>query len=499
MKKILTIILDGFGISDSDNGNAIKDASLKNFEDFFNGYPHALLEASGPAVGLQEGEFGNSEVGHTLIGAGRYLKQNAELVTDFLEEEYKENESFNKIIENKEKTFHLVGLCSDGRVHADVNHFLKLYDILVETGVTKINFHLITDGRDTAPTDAIRFIELVQEKINEKNIGKIATVCGRYYAMDRDDNVERTKSYYNLLVNGIGVGETNLVHGIKTNYAKGITDEFIKPIITDINATIKDGDIVFWMNYRNDRAKQIVGALSNNKYDLFPTKTFENLQVCSFMPVDKKCKNIYFFVKKEIKNPLGLYFADLNLTQARIAESEKYAHVTYFFDGGYEGKVEGCTKHEVSSPNVSTYDMLPEMSSVSVTKKVVKAMEDDVDFILVNYANPDMVGHTGNIDATIKGCMAVDICLGKLLEIADDHFYKVILLSDHGNADKMLEDDGTVCKTHSMSKVPFIIRDNNIELESEGTIINVAPTILDYMDIALPQEMQETESLLINK
>ncbi len=499
MKKILTIIFDGFGMSDEVVGNAIKEANLKNFDAFYNEYPHTLLEASGPAVGLKENEFGNSEIGHTLIGAGRELKQNNQLITDFLNEGYKESEAYTKLLSERDKTFHIMGLCSDGMVHSDVLHFLKLYDLLVESGITKIYFHLITDGRDTLEKEAIKFINLVQNKIDEKNVGKIATVCGRYYAMDRDENFDRTKSYYNLVVNGIGVGALNVTKAIESSYNKGVTDEFLKPIITDGEATIKNGDVLIWMNYRVDRAKQIMGAFTTSKFSGFPINEFDDLSVYSFMEIDKKSKNNVFFQKEEIKNPLGLYLADLNLTQARISESEKIAHVSYFFDGGYNGKIEGCTRIEVPSPDVATYDLVPEMNAVVVTKKVIKAMQDDVDFILVNFANPDMVGHTGNLEATVKACMAVDVCLGKLLEVADENFYKVFLMADHGNADKMIELDGSPCKTHSMAKVPFVIRDKNVELiEEGGSLVNVAPTILKYMDIALPKEMQDTETLFKN-
>lgn len=496
MKKILTIILDGFGISDDIVGNAVYQADLKNFKSLYNEYPHSLLEASGEAAGLKEGEFGNSEVGHTLIGAGRMVKQNQTLVTDFLNTEILENENFKELVNNKDKTFHLMGICSDGLVHGNIEHFIKMYDLLVETGVTKINFHLITDGRDTKEKEALKFIELIQNKIREKNIGVIASICGRYYAMDRDKNYERTKTYYNLIVKGIGINTSDITKTINNSYENDITDEFLKPIITDTDLRIKEDDIVIWMNYRNDRAKQILDALTNVKFDKFINKKMPELKLFTFMPIDSKIKTINFFEKPEIKNSLGIYLADLNLSQARISETEKIAHVTYFFDGGYSGKIENCNKIEIESPKLASYDLKPEMSAVEVTKKVIKTIKDDTDFILVNFANPDMVGHTGNMEATIKACLSVDICLGKILEIADENFYKVIILADHGNADKMLELDGTACKTHSLAKVPFIIRDKNIELNSSGSLINVAPTILDYMDIAKPKEMAETESLI---
>lgn len=497
MKKILTIILDGFGISEDVVGNAINKAGLKNFESFYNNNPHTLLEASGEKVGLDVNEFGNSEVGHTLIGAGRYIKQKRELVNDFLDKDYKENYKFNNIVEDINKTYHIVGLCSDGKVHADVEHFLKLYDILVEKGITNINFHLITDGRDTGACDAIKYIQMIEERIKEKNIGKIATICGRYYAMDRDDNIDRTSLYYNLLTQGIGVGIPSALSAIEACYKKGMTDEFIKPMITDVTTTIKDGDVIFWMNYRNDRAKQIIESFTNIAYNKFPIIVMQNLKVCSFMNVDLRLKTTSFIEKEEIKNPLGLYLSKLNLTQTRIAESEKFAHVTYFFDGGYNDEIKGCKKIEVASPNVATYDMQPEMSAVEVTKKVIENLQEDIDFILVNFANPDMVGHTGDLNATMKACSAVDICLGKIFEVAEENFYKIILLADHGNADRMIEPNGDICKTHTMAKVPFVINDPSIEMIKDGgTLINVAPTILKYMDIAIPLEMEETEILI---
>lgn len=496
MKKVLTIIIDGFGIRNKEYGNAVKHAKMQNFENMFNEYPHALLEASGVYAGLPEGQFGNSEVGHTLIGAGRLVKQNEVLVTDFLKEEYKNNELFQNLLEKKDKDFHLMGLCSDGNVHASINHFLSLFDILVEAGIKKIHFHLISDGRDTGVMECGKYIDMLENAINEKKCGNIASVCGRYFAMDRDENYDRTELYYNLVTKGIGTTFTEPIKLLASSYEKKITDEFIRPNIFDNDSKIKNGDVLIWMNYRADRAKQILNAIMSNSFNKFDTIDLKELEVYSFISVDKRIKTINFIEKEEIKNPLGMYLADLGFTQARIAESEKYPHVTYFFDCGFNGKLESCTKYEVSSPNVDTYDQQPEMSAINVTKKVVKAMENDTDFILVNFANPDMVGHTGDMDATIKACMAVDICLGKILEVADDNFYKVILLSDHGNADLMLDDSGDICTTHTVSKVPFIIRDKNVELLSEGSLINVAPTILNYMEIAVPKEMSDTESLL---
>lgn len=497
MKKIVTVIIDGFGLSDNDRGNAVKNANMQNFQKLVNEYSMSKLDSSGVAVGLNEGEVGNSEVGHTLIGAGRLIKQNGMVVSDFLENGYLNNYEFGEMLKDKTKTFHIMGLCSDGKVHSSIDNFERLYDILIANGITKIYFHLITDGRDTEEAVAYKYIESIQNKINNTNIGKIATICGRYYAMDRDEDYDKTKLYYNLIVKGIGIGSDNLQKTLNNFYKTGITDEFIKPIITDINGVIKDNDVIIWMNYRADRAKQILASFTNPKFDEFQIKHFPNLEVYSFLNIDKKIKTINFIYKDEITNPLGLYLSDLGLSQARIAESEKFKYVTYFFDGGYTGKIENCVKNEIPSPEVESYDLKPDMNAVQVTKKVIKAIENDTDFILVDFANPDMVGHTGNFEATTKACMAVDLCLGKILEVAEDNFYTVIVLSNHGNAEKMLDDDGTVCKNHTNSLVPFIIVDKSIKLQENGSLINVAPTILDYMDISLPNEMKETPSLIV--
>ena len=498
MKKILTIIFDGFGIRDEEKGNAVKAANMQNFDNLWKNYPHALLDASEEAVGLNVGQPGNSEVGHMTIGAGRILKQPEILVNEFLENPDLEDKNVSKLLSLKDKDIHIMGLCSDGNIHAGVDDFINMYKFLVNNGFTKIHFHIITDGRDTKVNEAFKYIKMVQDEITKNNnVGEIASVCGRYYAMDRDENWARTKVYYDLVVNGVGVNALDVQKSINNSYEKNITDEFIKPIKTS-NSLVKNGDVLIWMNYRADRSKQILSTLVNfDTFDAFLVKDMSDLTVFSFFEIDKKIKTNTLVKKIEIKHPLGLYLSELDFTQARIAESEKYAHVTYFFDGGYDGKIEKCDKFHIASPAVATYDLKPEMSCVEVTKKVISAMNSDYDFILVNFANPDMVGHTGNMEAATKACMAIDLCLGKILERADDNFYKVILLADHGNADTMINSDGSICTTHTTSKVPFIIVDNKIKLKESGSLVNVAPTILDYMDIAIPEEMKETDSLLI--
>lgn len=499
MKKILTIILDGFGLRDEEKGNAVKEANMNNFNELWRKYPHTKLMASEEAVGLNKGQAGNSEVGHMTIGAGRLLKQNEILVNEFLENPDLENTNVKKLLELKEKDVHIMGLCSDGNIHAGVDDFLAMFNFLVDNDFKKIHFHLITDGRDTGIHDAYKYIDMIKKAIVKRKVGDIATVCGRYYAMDRDENWDRTKMYYDLVTKGVGKASINVEKSINLSYENNVTDEFIKPIVCS-KSMIKNGDALIWMNYRADRSKQIISTFVNSdSFDKFSVNNMKDLTVFSFLPIDKKIKTITLIEPQDIKNPLGLYLSELDFTQARIAESEKYAHVTYFFDGGYEGKIEKCDKFHIPSPEVATYDLKPEMSCVEVTKKVVAAMNADYDFILVNFANPDMVGHTGDFDAATKACMAVDICLGKIIEKAEDNFYKVIILADHGNADTMINPDGTPCTTHTTELVPFIICDNKIKLKDGGSLVNVAPTILDYMDIAIPKEMENTESLLIEE
>ena len=499
MKKILTIILDGFGYREEEEGNAIKAARMKNFESIWNNYPHTTIYASEEPIGLRKGQFGNSEIGHSTIGAGRIVKQNETLVDEFLENA-DDNLTFQMLIDytrsNPDKSVHLMGLCSDGLVHSDMEHFIKLYNRLVDNGVRNIYFHLITDGRDTATNSSYTYISKIEEVIKERETGSIATLCGRYYAMDRDKKWDRTKLYYDLITKAKGFKFDTPKEAIDASYNENITDEFIKPIIIDSNGVIKDNDSVIWINYRADRSKQIVSTLTDVNFEEFKTQEYTNLNVYTFFPLDKTIKTKNFLPLNQVENPLGLYLSNLGLSQARVAETEKFAHVTYFFDGSTNGKIEKCDKYLIPSPKVATYDLKPEMSAVEVTKKTINCMQKDYDFILVNFANPDMVGHTGKWNAAVKACITIDICLGKLLEVAEDNFYKIVILADHGNADIMFDENKVPVTTHTLSKVPFIILDNKVKLADNGSLINVAPTILEYMDIAVPKEMADTPSLI---
>lgn len=496
MKKIITVILDGFGYREEEYGNAIKMADTKNFDKLWDTYPHTTLYASEEYVGLNSGEFGNSEVGHMSIGAGRLIKQHGPKMDEFLKNNPLENKNFQEFIEEaKTKTVHIIGLFSDGNVHSNYNHFLKVYEILKENNAKNIHFHLITDGRDTKVNAGLNFVKNLEEKLESDPNADITSVCGRYYAMDRDTNYERTKVYYDLITKGIGIESKTATNGILSLYKKNVTDEFLYPVIINKENTIKDGDIVLWMNYRSDRGKQIIRSLTNPDFKDFPTYKFNDLNVYSFYNIEKDIKSITFLDDIKVTNPLGIYLSNLGLTQTRIAETEKYAHVTYFFDGMYSGKIDKCSQVLVESPDVETYDLKPEMSAAEVTKKAINAMEKDTDFILVNFANPDMVGHTGNLEAAMKAVTMVDICLDRLYEVAKDNFYTIFILADHGNAEIMLDEFNTPVTTHTTSKVPFIITDTSVQLTKSGSLVNVAPTILEYMDIALPEEMQNTPTL----
>lgn len=499
MKKILTIILDGFGLKEDEYGNAIKKANMVNFNKFYNENPHTLLHASGQYVGLNDGQFGNSEIGHMTIGAGRLIKSREVLVDEFLENiNNNESETIQKLKSMNEKNIHIMGLCSDGNVHAGIDDFIKMYEFLIKNGFKNIYFHLITDGRDTEINSAYNYIKIIEDNIKKTKIGSIATICGRYYAMDRDENYDRTKIYYDLITKGKGINILNIQNAINACYGKKIYDEFLKPMVVDEKGLIKDGDVILWMNYRTDRSKQILLSISNPKFDKFEVTNLSNIELYTFFNHDKQINANILIEEPKIENSLGLYLAKLGIKQARIAESEKYPHVTYFFDEGVDGKITNVDKFHIPSPEVATYDLKPEMSLISVTKKIITCMEQDYDFILANFANPDMVGHTGNFDATVNACMAIDICLAKIFEYAEENFYKIIILADHGNADTMLNEDGSVCTTHSMSDVPFIINDSKISLKDGGDLTNVAPTILDYMDISIPEEMT-SESLIIEE
>ncbi len=500
MKKILTIILDGFGLRNEVHGNAVKLAKMPNFVSLWNNYPHCQLMASEQYVGLTKHQMGNSEVGHQTIGAGRLVKQNFMQIEDwFLNDEISKNLEFKKLVDyakSTNKPIHMMGLLSDGGIHSHIEFFERMIEVLHKNDVSNVFVHAISDGRDTETTVSYKYIKKIDDLLKKYNMGSVVSVCGRYYAMDRDKKWDRTKLYYDAEVNGRGAHVRGLADAIEYCYKKNITDEFLPPIILEQGKPIQDGDILLWMNYRPDRAKQILRAITDSSFDGFENKLMPNLKCYSIYPIDEAKNGRHFLEHVEINNSLGVYLSNLGLSQARIAETEKYAHVTYFFDGGKELSLEKCDRFLVPSPKVATYDMKPEMSCYEVTEKCVECLENDYDFILMNYANPDMVGHTGNLEATVKALENIDKCLGKVLNTAFDNFYTVVLLSDHGNCDYMLDENDNPVTTHSLYPVPFIMTDKKLKLRN-GDLTSVAPTILKYMDIAIPKEMKDTKNLIV--
>src|SRR5574344_2056666 len=499
MKKILMIILDGFGLRSDEHGNAIKEAHMDYFNSLWNEYPHSLLEASGETVGLPSGQFGNSEVCHETIGLGKKIKQKITIINEAIDDQtITDNPEFQKMltfINENNSTLHLMGLLSDGGVHSHISYMLKLIPILKEHGVKKVVFHAITDGRDTGTKTSIGYLDQIDKVLKDNNIGVLGSICGRYYAMDRDNKWERTKKYYDMLVNG---NAFNIIHyntAINNCYLKGATDEFLPPMLINGQNLIKENDALLWLNFRPDRARQILTALNDPSFNEFRTTKINNFK--SWMMFKQEdVVNVPYFYELESKGlyPLGEYFSDLKLTQARVAETEKYSHVTHFLNAEQSKKFPGTTNFLVPSPKVATYDLTPLMSAVEVSKQVKKCLENDFDFILVNFANPDILGHTGNMKATIEGLQGLDKLLKDVIECANDNFYKVIITADHGNCDEMLDDNNNIITTHSLYPVPFIILDKNLILKDKGDLTMIAPTILKYMDIAIPKEMKESKN-----
>jgi len=501
MKKILMIILDGFGHREETHGNAIIDAKMDYYNSLWENYPHSILEASGECVGLPEYLFGNSEVCHEAIGIGKKIKQDITIAKEKINEKLINNEEFIKMINHVKEnnsTLHLMGLLSDGGVHSHKDYMINLIPILKENGVKKVIFHAITDGRDTSPRESIKFISEMDNLLKKENIGYVGTVCGRFYAMDRDEKWERTRIYADLILNNKGLKILNYETAIKNCFNKGLTDEFLPPLIL-AESSINEHDAVCWLNFRTDRARQILKVLTQPDFNIFPIKQINNVLTTTLFPVPEIEAPHLFESDDTPSYSIGEYFSDLNLTQARIAESEKYNHVTYFFNAGKSKKYKNCDNFLIPSPKVMSYDEIPEMSIYEVVKQTKKCLSKDYDFILVNIANPDMVGHTGNYKACVEALKHVDASLKEIIDCANDNFYKIIITADHGNIDTMLNEENEPVRTHSMSPVPFIILDEKIELKEKGDITMIAPTLLKYMDIAIPKEMKDTKDLILER
>jgi 2,3-bisphosphoglycerate-independent phosphoglycerate mutase len=498
-KKALLVILDGWGFGDKTKRDVIYQTKTPYWDYLLNNYPYSQLQASGEDVGLPDGQMGNSEVGHLNIGAGRVVYQdlvkiNMAARNNSILENQGIKQAYSYAKENN-KQIHILGLVSDGGVHSSMEHLFKLTDISKLYGVDKTFIHCFMDGRDTDPKSGAGFIRDLEEHLN-KSTGKIASIIGRYYAMDRDKRWERIKKAYDLLVKGIGTPNENPVKAIEQSYAEGITDEFIQPIVCVNNgkplAVIEEGDVVIFFNFRNDRAKELTITLSQKNIPEFDMYLIPNIQYYTMTPYDSTFENVHIlFDKDNVNNTLGEYLSSLNLKQLHMAETEKYAHVTFFFNGGREEPFEGEERILIPSPKVATYDLKPEMSAYEVKDKLVESIQSKrFDFIVVNYANGDMVGHTGVYEAIEKAVIAVDACLRDTIEAAKANGYEAIIIADHGNADYALNNDGTPNTAHSLNPVPFIYVSKNKDAKVEnGKLADVTPSLLHVLGLKQPEEM----------
>ncbi len=500
-KKALLMILDGWGIGKKDKGDVIY-CTPTPYLDYLNAtYPHSQLQASGENVGLPDGQMGNSEVGHLNIGAGRVVYQDLVKINRACADgsilKNPEVVSAYEYAKRTGKSIHLMGLTSDGGVHSSLDHLFKLIDIAKEYGIDNTFVHCFMDGRDTDPKSGKGFIAALQQHCNEQT-GHIASIIGRFYAMDRDKRWERVKVAYDQLVNGIGRQCTDMVEGVQSCYDADSedhkdTDEFMEPLVNaNVDGRIKEGDVVIFFNYRNDRAKELTIVLTQKDMPEAGMHTIPGLQYYCMTPYDASFTGVHIlFPKENVQDTLGEYLSSLGLKQLHTAETEKYAHVTFFFNGGREEPYAGEERTLVASPKVPTYDLQPEMSAYEVKDKLVASIKkDEYDFIVVNFANGDMVGHTGVYEAIEKAVVAVDACVKDVVETAKATGYEVIIIADHGNADNALNPDGTPNTAHSLNPVPFIyVTENKHATVADGILADVAPSILHVMGLPQPADM----------
>lgn len=500
------MILDGWGVATNKAVSAIDHAKTPFMDSLYPKYPNSQLEASGLAVGLPAGQMGNSEVGHMNIGAGRVVYQDLVRVNKAIEERELDRNlvlvEALRYAKKNGKNFHLIGLVSDGGVHSHLEHLKAICTIAHQYEIQNLFIHAFTDGRDTDPKGGLGFLEDLQNHL-KKTTGKIASVVGRYFAMDRDKRWERVKLTYDLLVKGVGESSTDAINAIQKSYDNDVTDEFIKPIVITSSgkplATIQEGDAVLCFNFRTDRGREITQVLTQKDFPDHGMKAL-NLHYVTLTNYDDTFKNVKtIFDKDNLENTLGEVLANANKKQIRIAETEKYPHVTFFFSGGREEPFPGETRILCPSPKVATYDLKPEMSASDIKDKIIPELEKkEVDFICLNFANPDMVGHTGVFEAVVKACETVDYCAGKVTEAALKNNYSTIIIADHGNADYMINDDGSPNTAHTTNLVPCILVDSSYKGSiKNGKLADLAPTILTMLGIAIPPQM--TGQILIEK
>ena len=488
------IIMDGFGLTDPGPGNAVSLAQTPQLDRLFAEYAHTTLSASGLDVGLPAGQMGNSEVGHTNIGGGRVVFQDLPRISRAIDDgSFFENAAYNKAMDDcleKGSSLHLYGLLSDGGVHSHIQHLYALLQMAKNKGLTRVYVHAFLDGRDVSPTSGRDFVSACRDKCRALGVGKIATVMGRYYAMDRDNRWERVQLAYDAMVYGEGIQNPDPVDAVAQSYANDVTDEFMEPVVCDPEGTISDNDSIIFFNYRPDRAREITRAIVDPDFDGFQREYFPTTYVCN-TEYDATMPNVLVaFPRISVKNGLGEYLSKMGMTQLRIAETEKYAHVTFFLNGGREEKFDGEERILVASPKVATYDLQPEMSAPEVAEKLVAALgEKKFDFICLNFANGDMVGHTGVYDAIVKAVKAVDECVGEVVEAAKRNGYEVVQIADHGNADNAVNADGTPNTAHSLNPVPIVVVSDRVKTVHDGVLADVAPTVLKLMGLEQPAEM----------
>ncbi|MBQ8636052.1 2,3-bisphosphoglycerate-independent phosphoglycerate mutase [bacterium] len=495
-KRALLCILDGWGISKDTEYNAVYSANTPNFDKFIAQMPNTQIHADGLSVGLPEGQMGNSEVGHLNIGAGRVVYQELTRINKAIDDGifFKNDEFLNAInhVKNNNSAMHIYGLVSPGGVHSSMKHLKALIKMMAENGLKEVYVHAFLDGRDTPPKSADKYLAEIEEELAKYNLPKIASIIGRYWAMDRDKRWERVERAYDCLTQGIGIKEENSAIAIQNSYKNEKTDEFVEPTVIS-ERRISDNDAIIFFNYRPDRAREITRTFTDSSFDGFVRKkAIKNLYYVCMTQYDETMDVPVAFKPQTLTNILGDVLDDNNIKQFRTAETEKYAHITFFFNGGVEkeGKLE--TRALVNSPKVATYDLKPEMSAYEVCENVLKALDDDeYGFILVNFANPDMVGHTGVMEAAIKACEAVDECVGKIAQKALENDVTMIITADHGNAEWMFNKETNAPQTaHTTNVVPFIIVSNDkYELNNDGALCDIAPSILDILEIKKPEEM----------
>ena len=492
------MILDGWGIGNGTKSDVISQMHPAYISAMTEKYPHAELRTDGENVGLPDGQMGNSEVGHLNIGAGRVVYQDlVKINRACADNSIYENEEIVKAFEYAKANgvnVHFMGLTSDGGVHSSIDHLYKLAEIAAKYGIENTFVHCFMDGRDTDPKSGKGFIADVEAALAERT-GKIASIIGRYYAMDRDKRWERVKVAYDLLVNGVGEAATDMVEAMQRSYDEGVTDEFVKPIVRidengEVIGRIKPNDLVIFYNYRNDRAKEITIVLTQQDMPEEGMHTMP-LYYCCMTPYDAKFEGLHIlFDKENVRNTIGEYVSSLGLSQLRIAETEKYAHVTFFLNGGREAEFANESRILVASPKVATYDLQPEMSAYEVKDKLVVALgEQKFDFICLNFANGDMVGHTGVYEAIEKAVKAVDECVSEVVEAAKANGYEVVMIADHGNADNAVNEDGTPNTAHSLNPVPIVVVSDRVKSVKNGILADVAPTVLKLMGLEQPKEM----------